>query len=154
MKKKIIFIVLIVILIIVLVVISMKKNDISRFTTREIFISYRGDTLSFPYGESDFEVYSDGNIWIRSVEKGKVKRSISDEELETLKEKLIEIDYMSLGDEYNLYGTGNFEEITINIDGNKKKIKLNYVISRDDAKNAPEKLKGFLKLFKQIVYEE
>ena len=71
-----------------------------------------------------------------------------------LKEKLKEIDYMNLKEQYNVYGTGNYEEITINLDGNKKKIRLDYIMSRQDSTNLPKELNEFMRLFKETIYEK
>ena len=76
------------------------------------------------------------------------------EEIEKLKEKLKEIDYMNLKEQYNVYGTGNYEEIAINLEGNKKKIRLDYIMSRQDSTNLPKELNEFMRLFKETIYEK
>ena len=151
-KKKIIAIILFIIITIILIIIyTMKMNK--NLNTNEKFISYEGDILEMPYGRSDIEIYLDGTIWAKSVEYGKAKEKITDEDMEKLKEKLKEIDYMNLKDEYNVYGNGNYEEITIKLDGNKKTIRLNYIMSRYDSTNAPKKLNEFMRLLKEAMYE-
>ena len=104
----------------------MKSNN--NLNTNEIFIRYRSDILPSSFSTSDIDVYADGSIWAKSVENGNAKKQISPEDLEMLKEKLREIDYMNLEKEYNVYGEGSYEEIIIKIDGNEKKIRLNYIM--------------------------
>lgn len=84
----------------------------------------------------------------------KPKKEIASEEIEKLKEKLKEIDYMNLKEQYNVYGTGNYEEIAINLEGNKKKIRLDYIMSRQDSTNLPKELNEFMRLFKETIYEK
>ena len=152
-KEKIIIILLMVILAITLIIMyTMKTNK--NLNTNEKFINYEGDILTMPYGRSDIDLYADGTIWAKSVEKGKAKEKITDEDMERLKEKLKEIDYMNLKDEYNVYGNGNYEEITINFDGNKKQIRLNYIMSRYDSTNEPKELNEFMRLLKETIYEK
>ena len=79
---------------------------------------------------------------------------LTKEEIEKLKEKLKEIDYMNLKEQYNVYGTGNYEEIAINLEGNKKKIRLDYIMSRQDSTNLPKELNEFMRLFKETIYEK
>ena len=74
--------------------------------------------------------------------------------LEEIKEKLKEIEYMNLKNEYNVYGKGNYEEITINFEENKKQIRFNYIMSRYDSTNAPKELNEFMRLLKDIMYEK
>lgn len=152
-KGKIIIIVLIVVVAVTLITMYTIKTNKS-LNTNEKFINYEGDILTMPYGRSDIDLYADGTIWARSVEKGNVKEKITDEDMERLKEKLKEIDYMNLKDEYNVYGNGNYEEITINFDGNKKQIRMNYIMSRYDSTNAPKELNEFMRLLKDIMYEK
>lgn len=152
-KKKIVIIALIVILAIVLIIMYTIKTN-KNLSTNEKFISYEGDILEMPYGRSDIEIYSDGTIWAKSVEYGKAKKQIAEEDLQKLKEKLKEIDYMNLEKQYNVYGKGNYEEITINLDGNKKQLRLNYIMSRYDSTNAPKELNEFMKLLKEAIYEK
>lgn len=152
-KGKIIIIVLIVILAITLITMYTIKTN-KNLNTNEKFINYEGDILPIPYGRSDIDIYSDGKIWAKSVEYGKTKKEILEEDLEKLKEKLKEIDYMNLEKTYNVYGNGNYEEITINLDGNKKKIRFNYIVSRYDSTNAPKELKEFMRLLKDVMYEK
>lgn len=129
----------------------MKSNP--NVNTNEVFIRYRSDILSSSFGISDIDIYADGNIWTKSLESGKTKQQISEEDLEKLKEKLRDIDYMNLEKEYNVYGDGAYEEIIINMDGNEKKIRLNYIMSRYDSTNLPKQLSEFMRLFKQAIYE-
>lgn len=129
----------------------MKSNN--NLNTNEIFIRYRSDILPSSFSTSDIDVYADGSIWAKSVENGNAKKQISPEDLEMLKEKLREIDYMNLEKEYNVYGEGSYEEIIIKIDGNEKKIRLNYIMSRYDSTNLPKELSEFMRLFKQTIYE-
>lgn len=152
-KGKIIIILLMVILAITLIIMYIMKTN-KNLNTNEKFINYEGDILTMPYGRSDIDLYADGTIWAKSVEKGKAKEKITDEDMERLKEKLKEIDYMNLKDEYNVYGNGNYEEITINFDGNKKQIRLNYIMSRYDSTNAPKELNEFMRLLKEAIYEK
>lgn len=152
-KKKIFIIVLAIILAITFIIIYVIKSN-NNLSTSELFIKYRSDILPFPNGSSDIDIYADGTIWAKSVEYGKVKKQISQEDLDILKEKLIEIDYMNLEKEYNVYGSGSYEEIIINIDGNTKTIRLNYIMSRYDSTNLPKGLNEFMRLFKQKIYEE
>lgn len=152
MKKKIIIIALTIIAIAFIITYTIKTNK--NLNTNEKFISYEGDILAMPYGRSDIEIYSDGTIWAKTVEYGKVKAKIAEEDLEKLKEKLKEIDYMNLEKQYNVYGQGNYEEITINFDGNKKQIRLNYIMSRYDSTNSPKELNEFMKLLKEAIYEK
>ena len=107
-----------------------------------------------PYGTSDIDLYEDGTIWARSVEYGKTKNKISKEDLEELKKKLKDIDYTSLENQYNIYGEGNYEEIIINLDGETKTIRLNYIMSRYDSTNLPKELNEFMRLFKEKIYEK
>lgn len=60
---------------------------------------------------------------------------------------------MNLKKEYNVYGDGAYEEIIIKIDGQEKKIRLNYIMSRYDSTNLPKELSEFMKIFKQTIYE-
>ena len=153
MKKKKIFIMLLIfILFVTFIVIYVIKSN-NNLNTNELFIEYHADILASSFGTSDINVYADGNIWAKSVERGKVKKQISAEEMEKLKEKLVEIDYMNLKKEYNVYGDGAYEEIIIKIDGQEKKIRLNYIMSRYDSTNLPKELSEFMKIFKQTIYE-
>ena len=153
MKKKKIFIMLLIfILFVTFIVIYVIKSN-NNLNTNELFIEYHADILDSSFGTSDINVYADGNIWAKSVERGKVKKQISAEEVEKLKEKLVEIDYMNLKKEYNVYGDGAYEEIIIKIDGQEKKIRLNYIMSRYDSTNLPKELSEFMKIFKQTIYE-
>lgn len=152
-KGKIIIIVLIVILAIILITMYTIKTN-KNLNTNEKFISYEGDILEIPYGRSDIDIYSDGKIWAKSIEKGKVKEKITNEDMERLKEKLKEIDYMNFKNEYNVYGNGNYEEITINFEENKKQIRFNYIMSRYDSTNAPKELNEFMRLLKEAIYEK
>lgn len=151
-KKKIFLIILAIIIFIIFIIIYVMKTN-NKLTTGERFIRYRSDILALPYGSSDIDIYADGAIWAKSVEYGKAKNEISEEDLKKIKEKLIEIDYMNLEKQYNVYGKGTYEEIIINIDGNEKKIRLNYIMSRHDATNLPKGLNEFMKLLKQAMYE-
>lgn len=151
-KKIIITILLIVISITMIVIYTIKTNG--QLNTTEKFIEYDGDIMAIPYGRSDIDVYADGKIWAKSVEYGKAKKEIASEEIEKLKEKLKEIDYMNLKEQYNVYGTGNYEEIAINLEGNKKKIRLDYIMSRQDSTNLPKELNEFMRLFKETIYEK
>lgn len=121
-KKKIFIIVLATILFITFVIIYVMKSN-KNVNTSEIFIKYRSDIVPASFKFSDIDIYADGSIWAKSVESGKVKSKISPEDLEMIKEKLIEIDYANLEKEYNVYGEGAYEEIIIKIDGNEKKDK-------------------------------
>lgn len=152
-KKKIFLIVLVIILFITFIIIYVVKSN-NKLTTSERFIRYRSDILALPYGSSDIDIYADGTVWAKLVEYGKAKSQISEEDLQKLKEKLIEIDYMNLEKEYNVYGKGSYEEIIINVDGSEKKIRLNYIMSRHDSANLPKGLSEFMKLLKQAMYEE
>ena len=152
-KGKIIIIVLIVVVAVTLITMYTIKTNKS-LNTNEKFINYEGDILPLPYGSSDIDIYSDGKIWAKSIENGKVKEKITDEDMERLKEKLKEIDYMNFKNEYNLYGKGNYEEITINFEENKKQIRFNYIMSRYDSTNAPKELNEFMRLLKDIMYEK
>ena len=149
-----ILIIIVAIIIIAFAIYSALQNqpqeDISKST---LFINYTGDILALPYGSSDINIYDDGKIWARSVEKGKVKNQITEEEVNKLKEKLREIDYNNLNKEYNVYGNGNYEEIKINMDGNTKDIKFNYIVARYDSSNLPKELNEFMRLLKQTIYE-
>lgn len=153
-KKKVILIIIVAIIIIAFAIYSALQNqpqeDISKST---LFINYTGDILALPYGSSDINIYDDGKIWARSVEKRKVKNQITEEEVNKLKEKLREIDYNNLNKEYNVYGNGNYEEIKINMDGNTKDIKFNYIVARYDSSNLPKELNEFMRLLKQTIYE-
>ena len=93
-KGKIIIIVLIVVVAVTLITMYTIKTNKS-LNTNEKFINYEGDILPLPYGRSDIDIYSDGKIWAKSIENGKVKEKITDEDMERLKEKLKEIDYMN-----------------------------------------------------------
>ena len=128
----------------------MKSNN--NLNTNEIFIRYRSDILPSSFSTSDIDVYADGSIWAKSVENGNAKKQISPDDLEMLKEKLREIDYMNLEKEYNVYGKGSYEEIIIKIDGNQKMIRLNYIMSRYDSTNLPKELSEFMRVFKQSIY--
>lgn len=150
--KKIFIIILAIILIITFIIIYVMKSN-NNLNTNEIFIRYRSDILPSSFSTSDIDVYADGSIWAKSVESGNAKKQISPEDLEMLKEKLREIDYMNLEKEYNVYGEGSYEEIIIKIDGNEKKIRLNYIMSRYDSTNLPKELSEFMRLFKQTIYE-
>lgn len=152
-KKKIFLIILATILFITCIIIYVMKSN-NNVKSGEIFIKYRSDILPSSFKSSDIDIYADGNIWARSVESGKVKKQISQEDLEMLKEKLREIDYMNLDKEYNVYGEGSYEEIIIKIDGNQKMIRLNYIMSRYDSTNLPKELSEFMRLFKQSIYEK
>lgn len=152
-KKKIFLIILAIILFITFIIIYVIKNN-NNVNKSEVFIKYRSDIVTTSFKSSDIDVYADGNIWAKSVESGKVKKQISTEDLEMLKEKLIEIDYMNLEKEYNVYGNGSYEEIIIKLDGNEKKIRLNYIMSRYDSTNLPKELSEFMRLFKQAIYEK
>ena len=153
-KKKVILIMIVAIIIIAFAIYSALQNqpqeDISKST---LFINCTGDILALPYGSSDINIYDDGKIWARSVEKGKVKNQITEEEVNKLKEKLREIDYNNLNKEYNVYGNGNYEEIKINMDGSSKDIKFNYIVARYDSSNLPKELSEFMRLLKQTIYE-
>ena len=132
-KKKVILIIILAIIIIAFAIYSALQNqpqeDISKST---LFINYTGDILALPYGSSDINIYDDGKIWARSVEKGKVKNQITEEEV---------------------YGNGNYEEIKINMDGSSKDIKFNYIVARYDSSNLPKELSEFMRLLKQTIYE-
>ena len=86
-KRRIITIVLIILLVIVgIIIYTLKVNK--DLKTKDRFIMYEGDILPIPYGRSDIDIYSDGKIWAKSVEYGKTKKEILEEDLEKLKEKL------------------------------------------------------------------
>lgn len=154
MKKKKILIILVLIIIAITFIIIYTIKNVPRLSTIEKFISYTGDILAMPYGTSDIDLYEDGTIWARSVEYGKTKNKISKEDLEELKKKLKDIDYTSLENQYNIYGEGNYEEIIINLDGETKTIRLNYIMSRYDSTNLPKELNEFMRLFKEKIYEK
>ena len=154
MKKKKILIILVLIIIAITFIIIYTIKNVPKLSTTEKFISYTGDILAMPYGTSDIDLYEDGTIWARSVEYGKTKNKISKEDLEELKKKLKDIDYTSLENQYNVYGEGNYEEIIINLDGETKKIRLNYIMSRYDSTNLPKELNEFMRLFKEKIYEK
>ncbi len=154
MKKKKILIILVLIIIAITFIIIYTIKNVPRLSTTEKFISYTGDILAMPYGTSDIDLYEDGTIWARSVEYGKTKNKISKEDLEELKKKLKDIDYTSLENQYNIYGEGNYEEIIINLDGETKTIRLNYIMSRYDSTNLPKELNEFMRLFKEKIYEK
>ena len=154
MKKKKILIILVLIIIAITFIIIYTITNVPRLSTTEKFISYTGDILAMPYGTSDIDLYEDGTIWARSVEYGKTKNKISKEDLEELKKKLKDIDYTSLENQYNIYGEGNYEEIIINLDGETKTIRLNYIMSRYDSTNLPKELNEFMRLFKEKIYEK
>lgn len=154
MKKKKILIILVLIIIAITFIIIYTIKNVPRLSTTEKFISYTGDILAMPYGTSDIDLYEDGTIWARSVEYGKTKNKISKEDLEELKKKLKDIDYTSLENQYNIYGEGNYEEIIINLDGETKTIRLNYIMSRHDSTNLPKELNEFMRLFKEKIYEK
>ena len=154
MKKKKILIILVLIIIAITFIIIYTIKNVPKLSTTEKFISYTGDILAMPYGTSDIDLYEDGTIWARSVEYGKTKNKISKEDLEELKKKLKDIDYTSLENQYNVYGKGNYEEIIINLDGETKTIRLNYIMSRYDSTNLPKELNEFMRLFKEKIYEK
>lgn len=154
MKKKKILIILVLIIIAITFIIIYTIKNVPKLSTTEKFISYTGDILAMPYGTSDIDLYEDGTIWARSVEYGKTKNKISKEDLEELKKKLKDIDYTSLENQYNVYGEGNYEEIIINLDGETKTIRLNYIMSRYDSTNLPKELNEFMRLFKEKIYEK
>ena len=154
MKKKKILIILVLIIIAITFIIIYTIKNVPRLSTTEKFISYTGDILATPYGTSDIDLYEDGTIWARSVEYGKTKNKISKEDLEELKKKLKDIDYTSLENQYNIYGEGNYEEIIINLDGETKTIRLNYIMSRYDSTNLPKELNELMRLFKEKIYEK
>ena len=154
MKKKKILIILVLIIIAITFIIIYTIKNVPKLSTTEKFISYTGDILAMPYGTSDIDLYEDGTIWARSVEYGKTKNKISKEDLEELKKKLKDIDYTSLENQYNIYGEGNYEEIIINLDGETKTIRLNYIMSRYDSTNLPKELNEFMRLFKEKIYEK
>lgn len=154
MKKKKILIILVLIIIAITFIIIYTIKNVPRLSTTEKFISYTCDILAMPYGTSDIDLYEDGTIWARSVEYGKTKNKISKEDLEELKKKLKDIDYTSLENQYNIYGEGNYEEIIINLDGETKTIRLNYIMSRYDSTNLPKELNEFMRLFKEKIYEK
>ena len=154
MKKKKILIILVLIIIAITFIIIYTIKNVPRLSTTEKFISYTGDILAMPYGTSDIDLYEDGTIWARSVEYGKTKNKISKEDLEELKKKLKDIDYTSLENQYNIYGEGNYEEIIINLDGETKTIRLNYIMSRYDSTDLPKELNEFMRLFKEKIYEK
>lgn len=152
-RIKTILVILLLIMFIVLVILYTVKTN-KNLSTTEKFIRYNGDILAMPYGTSDIDIYADGTIWAKSVEYGKVKNKITEEELEKLKNKLKEIDYMNLENQYNVYCEGNYEEITINMEGNEKKIRLNYIMSRYDSTNVPKSFNEFVRLLKETIYEK
>lgn len=154
MKKKKILIILVLIIIAITFIIIYTIKNVPRLSTTEKFISYTCDILAMPYGTSDIDLYEDGTIWARSVEYGKTKNKISKEDLEELKKKLKDIDYTSLENQYNIYGEGNYEEIVINLDGETKTIRLNYIMSRYDSTDLPKELNEFMRLFKEKIYEK